>query len=36
MVVAAPAFIILYIVYGMVTGLVHGVLRPQPYASTID
>jgi hypothetical protein len=36
MVVAAPAFIILYIIYGMVTGLVHGVLRPQPYASTID
>jgi hypothetical protein len=36
MVVAAPAFIILYIIYGTVTGLVHGVLRPQPYASMID
>jgi len=36
MVVATPAFIILYIVYGTITGLVHGVLRPQPYASTSD
>jgi hypothetical protein len=31
--VYAPAFIIQHIVYGTVTGLLYGLLRPQPYAS---
>jgi hypothetical protein len=31
---AAPAFIIVYIVYGTATGLAHGLLRPQPYTAT--
>ena len=31
--VYAPAFIIQHIVYGTVTGLVYGLLRPQPYAT---
>jgi hypothetical protein len=29
----APALIIQHIVYGTVTGLVYGLLRPQPYAT---
>jgi hypothetical protein len=29
----ARAFIIQHIVYGSITGLVYGLLRPQPYAS---
>ena len=31
--VYAPAFIIQHIVYGTVTGLVYGLVRPQPYAT---
>jgi len=34
MAVAAPAFILQHIVYGLVTGLVYSVLRPQPYATS--
>jgi hypothetical protein len=32
MAVYAPAFIIQHIVYGTITGLVFGLLRPHPYA----
>ena len=31
--VYAPAFMIQHIVYGTVTGLMYGLLRPQPYAT---
>jgi hypothetical protein len=34
MAIAAPAFMIQHIVFGTVTGVVHALLRPQPYAMT--
>jgi hypothetical protein len=30
--IAAPGFIVVYMVYGTVTGLLHGLLHRQPYA----
>lgn len=34
MAIAAPAFMIQHIVFGTVTGILHALLRPQPYAAT--